>query len=50
MPFVLSTKKINAVVLEKKYFEDIDEKCVVLGKMIGSLIKVRKAGRANRGS
>jgi len=36
--------------LEKKYFEDINEKCVVLGKMIGSLIKVRKAGNANRGS
>jgi four helix bundle protein len=36
--------------LEKKYFEDINGKCVVLGKMIGSLIKVRKAGRANRGS
>jgi len=36
--------------LEKQSYEDIEEKCALLGKMIGGLIKVRKTGRANRGS
>jgi len=36
--------------LEKQSYENIEEKCALLGKMIGGLIKVRKTGRANRGS
>jgi four helix bundle protein len=34
--------------LEKQFYENIEEKCLTLGKMIGSLIKVRQAKGGNR--
>ena len=34
--------------LEKQVYESIEENCLTLGKMIGSLIKVRQATGGNR--